>query len=74
MDTRMIFDTLQSNRKRLVSILADTPERILQHVPEGFNNNIWWNAAHTLVVQQLLCYRLSGLPVNVEEDLIVQYS
>ena len=74
MDTRLIFETLESNRKRLAAILADTPESVLQEIPEGFNNNIWWNAAHTLVVQQLLCYRLSGLPVYVDEDLVKKYS
>ena len=74
MDAQLIFDTLQSNRKRLVQILEDTSESTLSEVPEGFNNNIWWNVAHTLVVQQLLCYKLSGLPMYVEEDLIRDYS
>jgi len=74
MDAELIFNTLLSNRKRLVQILDDTPESILSEVPEGFNNNIWWNVAHTLVVQQLLCYKLSGLPMHVEEGLIKTYS
>ena len=74
MDTELIFNTLLSNRKRLVQILDDTPENMLSEVPEGFNNNIWWNMAHTLVVQQLLCYKLSGLPMYVGEGLIRDYS
>ena len=43
-------------------------------VPEGFNNTIWWNAAHTLVVQQLLCYKLSGLPMYIDKALVGAYS
>jgi hypothetical protein len=70
----MIFDTLQSNREYLAKILKRTPEDVLSVVPQGFRNNIWWNIAHTLVVQQLLCYKLSGLPMYVDDQLVKGYS
>ena len=45
----------------------------LNKVPEGFNNNVIWNIAHTIVTQQLLVYKLSGLPTMVSEEMIETY-
>jgi hypothetical protein len=69
-----VFHTLLKSRERLVRILSETPPEHLGKVPDGFNNNIWWNAVHTLVVQQLLCYKLSGLPLHIEASLVSDYS
>ena len=62
------------HRTNLARILETTPEADLARIPEGFRNNIWWNIAHALVVQQLLCYKLSGLPLLIEDDLVAAYS
>jgi hypothetical protein len=70
----IVFKTLLKNRKLLAKILLETSPENLERVPDGFNNNIWWNAVHTLVVQQLLCYKLSGLPLHVDSDLVASYS
>lgn len=45
----------------------------LNKVPEGFKNNLIWNVAHIVVTQQLLVYKLAGLPVMVSEELIEKY-
>lgn len=45
----------------------------LNKVPAGFNNNLIWNVAHIVVTQQLLVYKLAGLPVMVSEELIEKY-
>ena len=74
MNKSFVFQTLLKHRKRLAKILADTSPEHLERVPEGFNNNIWWNGVHTLVVQQLLCYKLSGLPLHIDNDLVGTYS
>lgn len=74
MNESFVFQTLCKSRNRLVQILSDTSPQHLQIVPEGFNNNIWWNAVHTLVVQQLLCYKLSGLPLHIDKALVDTYS
>ena len=42
-------------------------------MPEGFNNNIIWNVAHTIVTQQLLVYKLSGIPMIVSDELVEMY-
>ena len=41
-------------------------------IPDGFNNNLLWNFGHCVVTQQLLCYKLSGLEMQIETDLIEQ--
>lgn len=46
----------------------------LNYIPPTHNNNIFWNIAHCLAVQQILCYRLSGLPLRVEKSIITDYS
>jgi hypothetical protein len=42
-------------------------------VPEGFNNNIIWNVAHIVVTQQLLVYKLSGLPMLLTDEMVEKY-
>ena len=70
----IVFQTLLKSRARLAHILSETSPEHLERVPKGFNNNIWWNAVHTLVVQQLLCYKLSGLPLHIDDSLVADYS
>jgi hypothetical protein len=74
MNESFVFETLSKSRKRLAQILSETSPEYLERVPEGFNNNIWWNAVHTLVVQQLLCYKLSGLSLHIDNALVATYS
>ena len=47
-------------------------EKLLK-VPEGFNNNIWWNIAHVVVTHQLLHYALSNLPMHTEQALVAKF-
>lgn len=70
----IVFQTLENQRKRLVEILENTSETDLEAIPEGFRNNIWWNAAHILVVQQLLCYKLSNLPLHIDASWVAAYA
>lgn len=67
------FYTIRQNRKVLLQILKQTPIDKLTRIPEGFNNNIWWNIAHVVVTQQLLVYKLSNLPMLVPEELLQKY-
>jgi len=61
------------NRIILKRFLAETSLADLNKVPEGFSNNIIWNIAHILVTQQLLIYKLSGLPMHVSEEMVSKY-
>jgi len=67
------FDTTLKNRVLLNSFLDHFSLDQLNKVPEGFNNNIIWNIAHTIVTQELLVYNLSELPMSVPEDMVAKY-
>ncbi|WP_104735239.1 DinB family protein [Hanstruepera ponticola] len=67
------FDISIKNRKLLESFLENYSLEQLNKIPKGFSNNIIWNIAHTIVTQQLLVYRLSGLPCMISDDLIERF-
>lgn len=56
-------------RKGFYHILKITPREQLLKIPAGFNNNIWWNIAHIVSTQQALVYGLSGLPIQIPQEL-----
>ncbi len=60
--------TLQT-RKAFYHILKTTPREELLKIPKGYNNNIWWNIAHIVSTQQALVYGLSGLPIQISQEL-----
>jgi len=60
----VLEQTLQI-RKGFYSILKSTPKEELLKIPNGFNNNIWWNIAHIVSTQQALVYSLSGLELQM---------
>ena len=62
------FEILKANRLIILKIIEDLSLKQLNKIPEGFRNNIAWNVAHLPVIQQLLCYKLSGLPINVNDE------
>ena len=67
------FDITIKNRKILESILDNSSLEALNKIPTGFTNNIIWNIAHVIVTQQILVYRLSGLPYLIPEDLVSRF-
>jgi len=67
------FDILEKNRALMASFLDHFSVEQLNKVPEGFNNNIIWNIAHLIATQQLLTYKLSGLPMRVDEAFVDTY-
>ncbi|WP_024482618.1 DinB family protein [Cellulophaga baltica] len=68
-----LFNITLQNRKILYKFLKDTPREQLLKIPEGFRNNIWWNIAHVVVTQQVLIYKLSGVPMRVSDELVEKF-
>ena len=67
---------LQSIKKiRLVSLqlMQDLSLEQLNQVPQGFNNNILWNAAHLIAAQQGVCYMRAGLPTMISTEFYTAY-
>ncbi len=70
---QQLFTITKKNRKILNRYLANTPKEALFNIPNGFNNNIWWNIAHVVVTEQKLVYGLSGLSLNISQELVEKY-
>ncbi len=68
-----ILDITLQNRKRYLALFRETPKAQLLEIPDGFKNNIFWNVAHLVVVQQLLVYRLSNLETKIGNDLVQKF-
>jgi len=69
-----IFETAIFNRNAMVSFLDKMTHEQLVKIPENFNNSIFWNIAHILVTHQLLTYKLSGLPITIDKNLVEKYT
>jgi uncharacterized damage-inducible protein DinB len=74
MMTENIFEIMLQNRRNLHAILTKTPKEKLLKIPAGFNNNVYWNIAHTVATQQVLIYKLSGLQMRIPKDLVAKFS
>lgn len=67
------FQAFQQVRKNLYNLLVTTDPKELILIPDGFNNNVYWNIAHTVATQQLLHYYLSGNPFRIDQYWIETY-
>ncbi len=65
-----ILEITRTNRRLMQKILDNYSLEQLNKVPEGFKNNLIWNIAHVIVTQQLLVYKLSGLPMLVDNAMV----
>ncbi|WP_299800372.1 DinB family protein [uncultured Maribacter sp.] len=74
MMTENLFGIMLQNRRNLHTILTETPKEKLLQIPEGFNNNVYWNIAHTVATQQLLIYKLSGLQMRIPNELVAKFA
>ncbi|MBD8487654.1 DinB family protein [Echinicola sp. CAU 1574] len=69
MDINHIIKT----RENFINLINGLSLDQINQIPKGFNNNIAWNFGHIVVTQQIICYKLSGLPLLVEDDLVEKY-
>ena len=67
------LDVQQKTRGFLNNYLEKLSLNDLNTIPKGYNNNIIWNIGHIIVTEQLLVYKLSGLPMLVNDELISKY-
>jgi hypothetical protein len=71
MDT--LFKIWETNRHIHLGFLDKYSLAQLNTTPPGFSNNLIWNIGHIIVSQQRLVYALSGLPMNVSDELFPLY-
>lgn len=70
---QFIFDALLQTRENFSKLLDGLSKEELLQVPEGFNNNILWNAGHVIVTQQLLSYGLAGKNIPSPPEFLDRY-
>ncbi|WP_291098391.1 MULTISPECIES: DinB family protein [unclassified Flavobacterium] len=67
------FEITRTSRKMLSQFLEKHTLEELNAIPEGFSNNLIWNIAHIIVVQQMLVYKLSDLPMKISDEMVEKY-
>jgi hypothetical protein len=67
------FDITKKSRELLSQFLENYTLEQLNAIPEGFSNNLIWNLGHIVVVQQMLVYKLSGLPMMISDIMVEKY-
>jgi len=68
-----VFKVQKTIREILLKILDNHSLEQLNKIPAGFSNNLIWNVAHCISAQQVLVYKLSGLPILVSDEFIDKY-
>jgi hypothetical protein len=67
-----IFSLLKQTRFNILKLYEKHEKRGFI-IPNGFKNNLYWNLSHCIATQQILCYKLSGKPMHVNDDFIENY-
>ncbi len=64
---------LNQTRQNFLNLIQDLSVEQLNKIPDGHKNNIIWNFGHVVVTQQILCYKLSGLAMYLDNEIIDKY-
>ncbi|MBI0401718.1 DinB family protein [Cyclobacterium marinum] len=67
------FKTWKTSRNLFLTLLESYKLEQLNHIPQGFNNNLIWNIGHVIVAQQGLVYKGSGLPAQISDEMFGKY-
>lgn len=67
------FEINHNSRKMLLQLLENHSLAQLNKIPDGFANNLIWNIGHIVTVQQMLVYKLSGMPMMISVDMVETY-
>ncbi|MEL6719411.1 MAG: DinB family protein [Bacteroidota bacterium] len=67
------LNLLKATRSNIAKLVEGLSIEQLNHIPEGFNNNLAWNIGHILVTQELLIYRLSNQTGLIADEWIAAY-
>jgi hypothetical protein len=73
LEMQQTLDITRTSRTIVSQMLAGYTLDQLNTIPEGYSNNLIWNIAHIIVVQQMLVYKLSGLPMMISDEMVDKY-
>lgn len=67
------FTILRTTRRNLLDLINNYDLDQLNRIPNGFRNNLLWNAGHVLATQQLLTYGLTNQEFGIPQHVIDQF-
>ncbi len=67
------FELIRQTRARFSDLVNGLSIEELNEIPSGMNNNIAWNFGHIVAAQQSLCNALSGVELDVPEQIIAEF-
>jgi hypothetical protein len=70
---RESIEIIKGPRIFILNLVKDLTVEQLNHIPQGFNNNLIWNLAHLISGQQGICYTRAGLPIVVDDKYYTPY-
>lgn len=70
---RKSLELITFAREGLLGVLDGLTLAQVNMVPAGFNNNLAWQLAHVIAVEQKYIYEKGGLPVNIDPAIIEAY-
>lgn len=68
------LDILRFGRNAALATFDGLTVEQINAVPKTFNNNLIWNVAHVIVVQQNICYKRTNQKPHVDETMIATYT
>jgi hypothetical protein len=68
------LDINKATRNNIIKILDNHSLEALNKIPPGFKNNLIWNIAHVIAIQQFFSYKLSGLDMLIPEEFLQKYT
>ncbi len=63
----------QWTRANILELLNSLTVEQVNFIPDGFKNNIVWNAGHIHAAQQFLVYKLAGLGMDLTDEFFNRY-
>lgn len=72
--TQATVEMLYYARQQLLEAIEGLNADQLNKTPAGFNNNIIWNVAHVIAVQEAYLYNKNGLSSSTDAQLVSDYA
>jgi hypothetical protein len=67
------IETLREIRGFILRLVEGLSPEQVEAQPPGASNNVLWNLGHLAVTQQLLHYKLSGLPMYLPDEVVAGF-
>ena len=68
-----VLQITTGHRETLIKLMDRLSVDQMNQINAPFKNNIIWNCAHVIAIQQMLVYGLSGNPTHVDFDFVERF-